>query len=114
MRGEVFLSYLEERKRIANTPTQITGAIRPIRLMNTDAMPAVTPDVAIIHVASIHSGFIRINPICAKIVLGGFRIAFLHKCIVLTDVVYKVMDIRFNQDNPGEIMARLERMPEDA
>lgn len=113
MSGERLMEF-RKRQAIAEIPTQITGAIRPIRLMNTDAMPAITPDIAIIHIASIHTVLIRINPICAKIVLGGFRIAFMGKCLEMTDAVYRIADVYFNQDNVGEIMARMERLSEAA
>jgi hypothetical protein len=103
-----------EMRKVADRPTQTTGVIRSIRLVNTGPLSAVVcpPTHKVIHIGSVLPSLVDLTDISKERVLQGFRLAFLYQRIELADAVYVVKHVYPDPGQVGRILARLER--EDA
>ncbi len=89
---------------------QHTGAIRPVRLVNTDSLPAIQPPRSVvIHLGSVQPSLVDLTPFSQSLLLTGYRMAYLDRHIRLQDVSYIVAAIYPDRERPSRIMARLER-----
>jgi hypothetical protein len=96
----------------AELPTQSTDAIRPIV---TGKLPVTLPPVSrIVHIASIEPSLIDLMPARLPIVLAGFRMGYSRQRVIFESVVYTIEDIWADPAHIGKILARLERLQEDA
>lgn len=93
--------------------TQHTGPFRPVRLTNTDALPAIVPPASvIIHLGSVQERLANLTQNSQAFLITGYRMAYLHQRVQLQDARYTITDIWADRERPSRIMARLER--EDA
>jgi hypothetical protein len=111
-------SILSARERaslhaIANQTTQITGAIRAV---NTGPLHTVIepPASAIVHIGSVQPSLMNLTPMTQNVLVGGYRMAYLHRRIRLHDALYIIAEIWADQQQTGKILARMERIEEDA
>lgn len=96
-------------REIAARNAQVTGPIRPIRLVNTGPLPAIQPPASVvIHLGSVQATLAHLTINSQAFLVTGYRMAYLHQTVYLQDAKYTIADIWADREHPAKIMARLE------
>lgn len=100
-----------DRKAFASAPTQVTDAIKPIRLQPVTGPVVVVepPSSLVVPICFVQPMLLNLTPLAKNIILSALKMAFQNRYAPYHGTMYRIAFIYLDDVKPGSFVARLER-----